>query len=121
MIGNSYMYKTKLYFFEDVKEYGAGQVVLHTDRSKFEFNDEGEVVKFLQEALPVDNKPAKQRPSIQPAMSNDVANQLQQVLMDNIERIQNDKDYIPQAMAISKQVNTLISLTNLEAKLKGLK
>lgn len=121
MIGKSWIYNTKLYFFEDVRENSAGRVTLHTDRFNMNFDEEKELVKFLQEVLPVDDKPARQSAAIKPAISNDVANHLQQVLMDNIERLQKDKDYIPQAMAISKQVNTLINLTNLEMKIKGIK
>jgi hypothetical protein len=119
MVNKSWMYNTKLYFFEDVRENSAGRVTLHTDRFNMNFDEEKELVKFLQEVLPVEDKPAPATNPIQPAIDNDVARQLQQILMDNIERIQQSKHYIPQAMAISKQVNTLINLTNLELKIKN--
>lgn len=114
MQNKSWMYRTEVYLFGTLEENADGSCDLYTNIRTFHFPDEPAMVRFLKETMPVDNTPAPQE-----VVPDSVATQLQQVLLDNIERIQEDKEYIPQAMAISKQVNTLINLTNLEYKIKN--
>ena len=42
---------------------------------------------------------------------------LRDIIMDNIQKVQQDKDYIPQAAAVNEQVKSLIDLARAEADL----
>lgn len=73
----------------------------------------------------LDQHVADQRSSIQvaspqgqftyvPSFSNSHFAELRQVLMRNIERVQQDKDYLPQAVAVRDNVQSVIDLTKNE-------
>lgn len=51
-------------------------------------------------------------------MASDTIKKLQDVLLDNIEKIKADKEYVAQAKEISNSVNSIIGLAKVEIELK---
>lgn len=115
MLGKTWMVNTMQHRFMELQPGEAGKIVLVTDRKRIEFRCQAEVKFFVKDALPVDPS-APALPA--PVVTNDVMAQLKGVLMENIERVRNDKTYIPQAQSIAKQVNTLVQLSQLELELR---
>lgn len=115
MLGKTWMVNTMQHRFMELQPGESGKIVLVTDRKRIEFRCQAEVNFFVRDALPV----APSAPALPaPVVTNDVMAQLKGVLMENIERVRNDKTYIPQAQSIAKQVNTLVQLSQLEMQMR---
>jgi len=51
-------------------------------------------------------------------MPNDTMTKLRDTLMANIEKVKQDREYIPQAKMISDSINSLIGLAKIEIDLR---
>jgi hypothetical protein len=99
-----------------------GRFYLWTDRKTEPYDRPLDAVQpFLSEFRPVSNVPAvvpndQQQQSNLPAMlgSPELASQLKEILLENIEKIKSDKEYIPQAEAVMANVNGMIDLAKVE-------
>ena len=58
--------------------------------------------------------PAEKPKSNDMAIANNIFPDLQQILMDNIEKVKSNKGYIPQAAEINKNVNSIINLARTQ-------
>lgn len=105
----------------DVDE-AKGKVYIHTNEANRHFERPiDSVMALLREFKPISGERQQTTVSNIPATAdklvsstNNLVANLQQTLLDNIERVKNDKEYIPQATAINKNVNSIISLTRLQ-------
>jgi hypothetical protein len=117
MIGKTYMYRTETqkvisYEFKD----STGKIIIITNKSTimFSFSDAKEkLTDFLicEEEKNIDV--AIYKPEISSTVMIDVKN----ILMDNIKKVQDDKEYIPQAIAINKNVKSIIELAKTEIEM----
>lgn len=113
MLGQRYKYKGEVYFFQgiDVK----GEVVhLLTDKKSFTFTNRAIAGFFIRDCELIEALP----PSPKPNPNDEVMAELKGVIMENIRKVRNDPEYIPQAQAMAKQVQTLINLTSLELSIQ---
>lgn len=109
MVGHTYMYNTHHYriLSFELNE----QLTIVTDRRWFRFPLE-DADKALKEFLPVE--PEIEISALQVVPKASEMADLKMVLLDNIKRIQNDKEFIQQAHAINKSVTTLVNMARLE-------
>lgn len=112
MMGKEWMYNTKLYQFIEV-EGESYPISLITDKRVFKFEVDAEVKYFIEACLPVDSEPEK-AVSVPDPLTGDLFVSLSGVLLDNIKKVKEDPAYMKQATVISKQVQTIINLTNLQ-------
>jgi hypothetical protein len=47
------------------------------------------------------------------AQENDLSNKLISILTENIEKIKQDKEYIPQAQAVNNNINTIVNIAKM--------
>ncbi len=71
-----------------------------------------EFLKVEDSLAPISNNFEQYRP----AVLGSVASELKDVLVDNIRKVQADKDFIPQAQAINDQAKSIIDLAKLEVE-----
>ena len=73
----------------------------------------------LQDFLPVDDThlPAVANKAVQTTVIGSSAMELKNILMDNIRKVQSDKEYIPQAEAVNANVKSIIDLAKAEIDL----
>lgn len=95
-----------------------GRFYLFTDRREEPYDRPLESADaFLKKFSPVLNVPTiVDKPVEAPQMlgTPGLAGNLREILLDNIERLKNDKEYIPQAEAINENVKTMIDLAKTE-------
>lgn len=86
-----------------------------TDRRDYNLTDE-ELALFLEELQPVDSSGTSPAVVSQAAtiLNNSGLSELQKILLDNIKKVQADKEYIPQASEIQNQVKTYIDLAKVQ-------
>ena len=122
MLNRSYMYGMRMvtitgYRFDDVKE----RVYIHTNEKEDHYDrTEDSVLSFLMqfEETGITKKAESDAPgAVLLAMAKNMGDSLKGVLMDNIEKVQQDPKYIEQATTINNSVNSMISLTKLQLQL----
>jgi len=88
-----------------------GSVTLATDNGWIEL-ETATAEKQLREFLPVarDN----QEPLHMVVHDKKTMLNLRDIVVDNIKKVQEDKEYVPQAHAINKSINTLIQMAKME-------
>ncbi len=110
MVGKTIMYNAhnyKIYGFMLLDDL----VIVATDTKDITFPRE-EASVYINEFLPVEEEPEKQALQIMPDKKQ-VAD-LKDIVLENIKKVQKDKAFVPQANAVNKSINTLISMANLE-------
>ncbi len=122
MIGQSYKYKGVLHNFLAFRKEG-DKIILVTDKKWFEFADVEDMSFFIAECETVmDVEPLPTTDSsgliIPDSGSDDVMAKLKGVLLESIDKLTKDKDYVPQAKAISNSVQTLTNLVKMELQIK---
>lgn len=123
LIGKSFLYKGIEITINDVKLVATTYVV-KTNKRAYNFF-ENEVDMFISELknVPIQvkkhelkaNKMEQNEKNIVSIQQTD----LSQILLDTIEKIQNDKEYVPQANAICNVVTQMINVKKLEIQLNG--
>lgn len=97
------------------------RVYIYTDRNGIDPFDRkyDSIHGFLKRWDPVNNLTpalqAKQDTIVSPV--NSTISQLQTILLDNIEKVKKDANYIPQAKAINNDVNSIINLAKIQVML----
>ena len=113
MVGRTFMYHTRLY---KVLNYRLnGRLELVCDKRWFDIAAE-HIEGTLDEFLPV----AEERALAFFPAKKELIN-IKDILMENIERVRQDKTYVGQANAINKSVNTLINMAKLEIQYQKMK
>lgn len=118
MIGKQWMYNTVVYHFRDVSmdEDSGYPVHIYTDKKTLELVNEHALELFISDCMEVEQE-QKAVVKVEDQQSLQIMTSLQTVIMENIDKVREDSGYIPQAQAISKQVQTLINLTNAQLAL----
>jgi len=116
MIGNVYNYEGGKMTVHNVEESG-NFGVLKTDtgdvRISLENIDEELSFFELKSSNGLVKNPALMDVVLQ---SNNIYNQIQTTLLSTIEKIENDKNYIPQAQSINDTIKTLIDLEKVKVQ-----
>lgn len=89
-----------------------GSVIIATDKDIFEF-DRSELDSQLRSFLPANEK--HELPILR-SVRNELPN-MAEIIFDNIKKVQGDRNYISQATAVDKGINTLINLMKAELSL----
>lgn len=116
--GGTYIYNTRRYTINDVVIEN-DTVYISTD-SKIIKKSLSEISDFLENILPCDM--SQESNEIAKAQGNQIAQsfgfaKLTDIIYDNIDKIQQNASYIPQAQAINEQVETIVNIakTQIEA------
>lgn len=106
LINGKFNYKGKNLFIQNAKKVGNNIVVITNVQS---YNLlENEVEEFIENLLPYKEKEIK--------VSEIESFNIHSVLIEAIERVKNDKEYIQQANAICNITSQLINIRKLELK-----
>lgn len=126
MVGKQWMYKTNNVKIISYKQDGE-KVYIVTDKDwiTVTVDDLPKVIELFLEVEQDEENRRQNNDAKQQIINDNVALQvventrsgveeLRKVLMDNIKKIQKDKNYIPQAKAINNNINTMINMVKLE-------
>jgi hypothetical protein len=83
------------------------------------FEQYTEVEQVGNQVMIVEKNPLPQRRVESSIMPGSTMESLRDTLLDNIEKVKKDKDFIPQAQQISNSVNTIIGLAKIEIDLRS--
>lgn len=117
LLDKEYIYKQEnirikdYYFKEETKSYK-----IITDGTPIEIEEAG-VDNFIKKLLPVTQPESAAALSIVSESRNTI-NSLKDILMDNIKKVQTNKDYIGQAKMVNNSVNSLLNMVSLELKIR---
>lgn len=119
MIGKTYMYNAKEYIIEGAS-YSGDYMFVDTNKKVFRFHKD-EVQKKASQFLPIDNtKPAKQAPAgIAPQISS--LKTVTESLIECIEIVKRDPNYIKQANSINSTIKTITQVMRLELDMMKLR
>jgi len=108
-----------------------GDICTIATDSKWQKTDIYDIDVFVEKYTPIDSKsittilPPKDNSPASPAthlqssvIPNATMSSLAKTIIENIEKVKKDKDYIPQAKNMSDSVNTLIGLAKIEIDLR---
>jgi len=111
MVGKSFVYNQDEH--KIIKyEFAGGSLIITSDKQDIIFS----AVDYrfhLKEFLPIDDKIAATTLQLNVA-NQSVMTELKDVLLDNIRKVKENKDYIPQAQEINSQVKSMIDLARTE-------
>jgi hypothetical protein len=116
LVGKSFLYKGIEITINDVKLVSTTYVV-KTNKRAYNFF-ENEVETFISELKDIQIKKNKIMEIETKKIIELQQTDLSIILLDTIERIQNDKDYVKQANAICNVVTQMINVKKLEIQLK---
>lgn len=121
MIGKSYQHNGQVISIQSFDRQGE-RIIIKTDKKDIEVL-EYILPSLLQDFTPCLVQQVQVLPTVQ--IDGNVIKSLKDTLLDNISRVRNSKDFIPQAEAIAKNVDGVINLAKIELEylkvLKGLK
>lgn len=110
MVGKTYLYNTyehKVFGFIINEE----EFTLMTNKRELNFPTE-KASQVLHDFLPVDDGGNGHALQLMPGAKEMV--NLKNIVMQNIEKVQQDKGYIKQAESVNRSIATLVSMTRLE-------
>lgn len=113
MVGKTYLYKKQHITIRGVMASDADQLI------RIKTNGEDITLSpltlplFISQCLPVADEPA----SVAIVHQDSQISNMQEILLDSIKKIQQDKDYVVQAKAINNHVNTLLNMVKLQLQL----
>lgn len=120
MRGKTFQYANNIHYIVDYKIDEENQkCTIKTNLSSFErsFESMDEFLKYWQ---PVSNITAFQSQPDQDLQlstfiheEDNLSARLIEILNDNITKVQNNKDYIPQAQAINNNINTIVNIAKM--------
>ena len=110
MLGKTFMHNGRYYtvLSWQVKD---EKLTVATDNGWLEF-ELSQADKALAEFLPVHANNRQMAIVVMP--KNGELQNLKNVILDNIQKVQKDKDYVKQADSINKSISTLINMAKLE-------
>ncbi len=126
LVGREWLYSPlkKNFTVTSWKVYGEDNIVIETREGVIIEGSFGNVAEFLKEFLPVEGETEAKAVTITrfnaPAnsvFSGDTMGRLRDILMDNIEKVKVDKNFIPQAQTISENAKALIDMAKTEVEL----
>lgn len=114
MIGNTYEFEGKKFLVSDVKIKG-NIASLITDKDIVELPMDG-LDDYLPEFKLIRTNQLVRNPEIVEIVmgSGNMYSQIQQTLLDSIQKVKSDKEYIPQAMAINDTIKQVIDLEKVK-------
>ena len=111
MVGKTYLYNTRELRVDNyrIKD---DLVIVATDKEIFTWSldDAG---NHIRDFMPVDNEGVTARDLVVMPDKKQL-NNLKAVIMDNIDKVKQDRNYVQQANAVNKSIGTLINVANLE-------
>lgn len=116
----NFSYANRIHYFlsytiDEVKE--KIKIVTNLDEFERNFDSVSEFISYWIETniLPA-TLPFQENNQIAVFMESEksVMNDLTDILLDNIKKVQDSKEYIPQAQAINNNVNSIINLSKLK-------
>lgn len=115
MVGESFLYhgnqiKIKDYYKEE--ENNSIRIITQTEPILIA---NSKIQEFVSDCLPIEESKSLSIVS----ESQATITSLKDILMDNIKKVQGDKDYINQAKTINNSVNTLITMVSLQVKINS--
>lgn len=124
MIGQSFMYKTKVYKFTDMLEIG-DQVIISTDQKALRINVP-DITNFIKECMPADLEPSNNKAIALPIDSS-VFSEVTKGLMTSFREIQDSNDdeqiikSLKKAKGKSDVAKTLTSIAKLALDARRIK
>lgn len=112
MENKQWLYNASVYLFKSINIDEETETFVVATNKKWLSGSLEELEDFIQDCLPVDDKPISQ-PSKSGAF-DDVA----KILKDNIEKVQSDPKYVSQAKVVNQSVTNLINLAGMQLKFK---
>lgn len=114
MIGNTYKFENKKVLIYDVRIKG-NIASLVTDHDVIEVPIDG-LEDYLPDFKFIKSNQLVRRPEIAEMVisSGSLYQKLQSTLMDTLEKVQKDKDYIPQAQAINDTIKQFVELEKVK-------
>jgi hypothetical protein len=114
MKGNTYLYSQIEY---RIISYAStdDRVYMDTDKGAIDFPIVDFKVYMKKFIRVPDDKPVL--PKYEMSIGNNSYNKMRDILLDNIEKIKVDKNFLPQAAEINNQVKTVIELAKTEIEL----
>lgn len=117
LVGKEFIYKQehiriKDYFMKPEE----GTVHIVTDKQPITVKEE-DVQDFVSRCLPVAEESTVAVAVVAEAQTTITS--LKDILMDNIKKVQENKDYIGQAKMINNSVNSLLNMVSLQMKLNS--
>lgn len=91
-------------------------ICIHTDIDQYKIGF-GDLNIFLRNFLLVDEHPVVNQNKGLVILDNEGTKSIKEILMNNIKRVQNNPEYIPQAKQINSDVNSIIELAKAEIEL----
>ncbi len=121
LVGKDFIYKQTNIRIRDYYPVPEEKVMkIITDGSTITIPETG-VKSFCEDLLLVDSPQAMVLSSGVTKEVNSMMATLQQTLLDNIEMVKKDKNYIPQAASINKSVNSLLGITKVQLEVAKMK
>lgn len=115
MVGKTFMYNTRHYKILSFRiSPGENNVQIATDKKWFDFHT-NLIDAALKQFLPVAD--LMEVNSLQIMPKKDEMNDLKTIILNNIKKVQKDKNYVGQANSINKSMNTLINMAKTEISL----
>ena len=103
----------KLVTDKRVREFDEHQLMTFLKKDCMEMEEEYQEMVVTNQSQQVASAAPVQQIYV-PSFSNSHFAELRQVLMNNIEKVQKDKEYLPQAAAVRDNVQSVIELTKNE-------
>jgi len=124
MKGKTFQYGNNIHYVIDYKiEEKKERCTIQTNVTSFDRTFEA-LEEFLRYWKPVENIAALQTVADQQQQialfmeqENSLSNKLIDMLTDNITKVQNNKDYIPQAQSINNNINTIVNIAKMRLTL----
>ncbi len=110
--------------FESHESSPQGSFIIHTSTGRLDFDNSQDLLHWLDrcneigiEKLNTFLPEKKEDPKVELLVGSSVLRDVKDVLMDNIKKVQENKDYIPQAEQINKDANSIIKIAQTEIEL----
>ncbi|GEP97677.1 hypothetical protein [Chitinophaga cymbidii] len=124
MIGKTFQYAGQIHFVKNVKmDEVNDKYTIITNLSSFDRKLES-IKSFLEYWKPTSNiselvqeTDKNQQLTVLMEQDNDLSKKLIDTLTDNIERVKENPDYIPQAQTINNSVNSIVGVTKMRLDL----
>lgn len=124
MMDQRWSYKGEILLFQASKKEG-DKTILATDKRWIEFETPFILNCFLEDCRPADAavvaKSVYTELTLPDPKSDEIMSKLKGVLIENIDKVRENKEYVPQAQMVSKTVQTLINLTKMELEVLKLR
>lgn len=115
MIGKTVMYRTNNHKILSYKQDGQRTTVV-TDKKWFDFQN-GELGKFLGEVRDVADETGMVVVKNMHPSTIEAIRDLKSILLENIERVRKDKNYVQQANSVNQSSKSIIELAKTEIEM----